>query len=84
MKKEIEFNSKLVIKKFQNLTDFKFGFNARSVKWLDGFLNRIRRNEGFDDIQKQGLVNTIGSFLGQYIVTCYGGEWGDKDGVVQK
>ena len=80
MKKEIESNAGLVIKKFQSLTDFKFGFNAQSVKWVDGFLNRIRRNEGFDDNQKQGLVNTIGSFLGQCIVTCYGGEWGDKDG----
>jgi hypothetical protein len=72
MNRDIELNVELVISQFQKLTDFDFGCDRRSVEYVDGYLNRIRLSDEFNDDLKTGLVNTIGSFLGQCIISCYG------------
>lgn len=48
-------------------------YDADSVKFIEGF---IERNKG--DLEKEkwkGLINSLGSFLGQCIIENYGGQW---------
>jgi len=51
--------------------------DSESVKWLDGYIERIR--PGMDESQIQGLSNTIGAFLGECIIANYGGSWRQAD-----
>jgi len=48
-------------------------FDSDSVKWLDGYIERVRA--GMDQSQIYGLSNTIGAFLGECIISNYGGSW---------
>ena len=49
------------------------GYDAASVEWTDGYINRIR--ERLPDEGKNGLANVIGCFVGQCMVEAYGYEW---------
>ena len=54
-------------------TQLNLNYDAESVKFLEGF---IERNKG--DLEKEeakGLINSLGSFLGQCIIENYGGQW---------
>lgn len=82
MNRDIITNAELVITTFQALTDFDFGYNLQSVKWLQGYLERINQSNDLDENARNGLVNTIGSYLGQCIIERYGGEWGTHHGVM--
>jgi hypothetical protein len=42
-------------------------FDSDSVKWLDGYIERVR--SGMDESQIHGLSNTIGAFLGECIIS---------------
>ncbi len=48
-------------------------FDSDSVKWLDGYIERVR--SGMDESQIHGLSNTVGAFLGECIISNYGGSW---------
>jgi hypothetical protein len=48
-------------------------FDSDSVKWLDGYVERVR--SGMDESQIHGLSNTICAFLGECIISNYGGSW---------
>lgn len=52
-------------------------FDSDSVKWLDGFIERVRPSLDESDIQ--GMSNTIGAFLGECIIANYGGSWRQSD-----
>jgi hypothetical protein len=52
-------------------------FDSDSVKWLDGYIERVR--SGMDESQIHGLSNTIGAFLGECIISHYGGSWRQSD-----
>jgi hypothetical protein len=48
-------------------------YDAGSVKFIEGF---IERNKGhFEKEEYQGLINSLGSFLGKCIIENYGGRW---------
>jgi len=64
-----------VIEEFTPLSDPDFGFNAESVEWVEGFIERERSRRDLRNGVPEGLVNTIGSFLGECIVAATGGEW---------
>ncbi|MCG7561478.1 hypothetical protein [Pseudoalteromonas sp. McH1-42] len=70
MNSELEFklkeNAKLVVSSMSKLVDFEFDYSERSVKWLDGFINRN---------QDLTLVDTLGSYLGEALLRKYGGTW---------
>ncbi|MCF7913402.1 MAG: hypothetical protein K9M99_12820 [Candidatus Cloacimonetes bacterium] len=68
-------NAYMVVDQFQKLTDFEFGFNEQSVEWVDGFINRQRERNDFSLESGAKMTSTLGSFLGQCIVICYGGKW---------
>ena len=48
-------------------------YNTNSIKFVEDFIERQRNN--FDSEQRKGLVNSIGSFVGQCIIKNYGGHW---------
>jgi hypothetical protein len=48
-------------------------YDAKSIKYIEEFIERQRHN--FDSEQVKGLVNSIGSFIGQCIIKNYGGQW---------
>ena|ERR1051326_851901 len=52
-------------------------FDSDSVKWLDGFIERIRPT--LDESQIQGLSNSFGAFLGECIIANYRGSWRQSD-----
>ena len=74
----IKHNAQLVIKQMGQLSGLDFGYNSESVAWLDGYIERIR-NE-VDQSNVEGLVNVIGSYLGECIIRCYGGYWEEHEG----
>ena len=56
--------------------DFEFGLNHRSVEWAEGFLERQRLRDDFDP---SGLVDVVGSFLGECVIARVGGTWHRSD-----
>jgi hypothetical protein len=54
-------------------TNLNLKYDASSVKFIEGF---IERNKGsFEKEEHQGLINSLGSFLGKCIIENYGGQW---------
>ena len=64
-----------VIQEFQPISEMNFGFNAESVEWIEGFIERERSRRDLSKGIPEGLVNTLGSFLGECIVVATGGNW---------
>jgi hypothetical protein len=75
----IRANAELVIQQLGPLSGLEFGYNAESVGWVDGFIERQRNRSDIDKDTKDGLVNTLGSFLGECIIRCFGGHWQNAD-----
>ena len=65
-------NAEMVIAHLSQHAGFTLGFNEASVEWIDGFIERQRMREGKEP---GGLVNTLGSFLGECFCREYGGAW---------
>ena len=60
--------------------ELRFGYNARSVAWVDGFIEQQRSRSDLDENETNGLVNVLGSFLGECVIRCFGGHWQNEDG----
>lgn len=72
--RQIRANAELVVNALAGETDFPFGFDAASVEWLNGYIDRIRANEWTEEETDQ-LVNNLGAYLGEAIIAAYGGGW---------
>jgi hypothetical protein len=64
-----------VVERFRPLSDVDFGLNRASVGWVEGFIERQRRCRPPDEGVPEGLVNTLGAFLGECIAAAAGGAW---------
>jgi hypothetical protein len=74
-------NAELVVEHLREASGIEgFGYNAESVAWLDGFIERQRARPEFDEAAADRLSNTLGSYLGECVVRCYGGEWERQEG----
>lgn len=73
-------NAELVVTQMQAVVDFPFGYTQDSVAFIDGFIERQRAHTDITPEMIENLVNTLGSFLGQTIIFCYGGDWREEDG----
>jgi len=80
MEDKIRASAEFVIKQLSPLSGLEFGYNAESVAWVDGFIERQRNRSDIDKNIMDGLVNTLGSFLGECIIRCFGGYWHNKEG----
>lgn len=66
------------MKEFEDLAEkvksqLNLDYDTKSVKFIEEFIERQKNN--FDNEQREGLVNSIGSFIGQCIIRNYGGHW---------
>ena len=74
----IRANAELVVSIAQKQLDQELNFDEAGVRWLDGYIQRQR--EAGDPANRHSLVNVLGSFLGECIIRCFGGEWSHADG----
>jgi len=72
LEEKLRLNAGMIIENLSQHAGFTLGFNEESVAYIDGFIERQRAREGFDP---GGLVNTLGSFLGECMCRKLGGEW---------
>jgi len=72
LEEKLRLNAEMIVENLSQHAGFEFGFNEQSVEWLDGFIERQRTREGFNP---GGMINTIGSFLGECMCKELGGEW---------
>jgi hypothetical protein len=80
MEDKIRINAELVIKQLGPLSGLEFGYNAESITWIDGFIERQRCCPDIAKNTIDGLISTLGSFLGECIIRCFGGHWQNSDG----
>ncbi|HWT01384.1 MAG TPA: hypothetical protein VN256_14135 [Pyrinomonadaceae bacterium] len=76
----IKKNADLVVRELGPLSDVRFGFNRESVVWVEGFIERQRARPEHDPAAVDGLVDVLGSFLGECLIAAAGGEWRWSDG----
>ena len=72
LEEKVRANAEIIIGNLSQHAGFELGFDERSVEWIDGFIERQRSRDGF---APGGLINTIGSFLGECMCRELGGEW---------
>jgi hypothetical protein len=71
------------MKELENLaesvrSELNLKYDAESVKFIEGFIERNKSS--MDKEASKGLINSLGSFLGQCIISNYGGHWAiDKE-----
>jgi len=78
----ISANAELVVGQLREASGMEdFGYNAESVAWLDGFIERQRVRPEFAGVEAaERMSQTLGSFLGECVVRCYGGVWAELEG----
>ena len=76
---KIKANAELVNQQFLEISDVEFGYNAASVRWLDGYIERQRARPDRNDNEVEGLADVLGCWLGECTIACYGGEWAEID-----
>ncbi len=64
---------------FSPLSEIEFGFNQDSLEWVEGYVERLRKRADFNDGSWNGLIDTIGSFLGECILARTEGAWEMSD-----
>jgi hypothetical protein len=58
--------------------DMEVGFDEAGVTWLDGYIQH--QHEQGNPANREGLVSTLGSYLGECIIQSYEGAWAQVDG----
>jgi hypothetical protein len=74
----IQSNAALVVSVARDQLGQELAFDEHAVRWLDGYIQR--QYEAGDPSNRDGLVNPLGSFLGECIIRSFGGEWSKCDG----
>ena len=65
-----------MLQELRQLSGIDFGYTKESVEWLEGYIDRLRNSGQFDDVETRNrLTSVFGSFLGECVIRCYGGEW---------
>jgi hypothetical protein len=72
----IKANAALVVKACQGLVDFEFGYNERSVAWLEGYIERLRVSGTFEE-NPDHFMSVFGCYLGEAIIAAHGGRWNE-------
>jgi hypothetical protein len=80
VEEKIKLNAELVVQQLSQVSGLDFGYDAQSVAWLDGYIERQRARPDITPELVDGLVNVFGSYLGECVINCYGGRWENEDG----
>lgn len=75
---EIRKNTDFILTESQNLTDFRFGFDERSVRWLAEYIEEAKVN-GEISGDTAPYVDVLGSYLGEALCRIYGGVWDEAE-----
>jgi hypothetical protein len=71
-------NAELVVETCAPLADFAFGYDEKSVAWLEGYIERLRADGTFErDFDK--FVGIFGCYLGEAIIRTHGGRWHEDE-----
>jgi hypothetical protein len=74
----IRANAEFVVREARENLDQDIGYDEAGVRWLDGFIQG-RHDSGAVGDDPSGLVNTLGSFLGECIANAYDGRWQETE-----
>lgn len=73
---KIRANADFVVRQLGSMSDIEFGLDQASVGWTEGFLERQR--ETLPEGDGEGIVNVLGSYLGEAIIAAVpGAAWAD-------
>jgi hypothetical protein len=74
---KIRANAQLIINKAGPISGLgsRFGYNRESVAWIEGYIERCRNTPEFSRDGIPGLVEVLGSYVGECVIHVYGGEW---------
>lgn len=76
LEENIKKNAQLTIEQLRQTSQIDFGYNSESVKWLEGYIERLRQSGQLQpETKRKKLASVLGSFLGECIIQCYGGSW---------
>jgi hypothetical protein len=78
MMDRIRANAELVVGIARDQLGVEVGYDEAGVRWLDRYVQR--QHEQGNPANRDGLVNTLGSYLGECIIQSFGGEWAEIDG----
>jgi hypothetical protein len=71
-------NAAQVVAMCQPLAGFPFGYDERSVQWLEGHIERLRERGAFAR-EFDEHVALFGSYLGEAIIASFGGRWEESE-----
>lgn len=73
----IQENAKLAVERLAPISGLgeRFGYNLESVEWLEGYVERLRKDPKCGPDPAPPLISVLGSYPGQCIIEIYGGEW---------
>ena len=80
MEDKIKENAGLVIEQMRPIGGYEFGYDLKSVEWLDDYIQLERVRSDFTPGRLQELIEKFGSYLGECIIWCYGGHWENESG----
>ncbi|MGE0023154.1 MAG: hypothetical protein AB7S70_05915 [Hyphomicrobium sp.] len=75
---QIRDNAAFAVGEFGALAESSFSYDAESVAWVEGFIERQRGRQS-EGGTPQGLIAVIGSYLGEAIIAAAGGAWIEDD-----
>ncbi len=76
---QIRTNAALIIAVAADKLGVHLAYDEAGVRWLDGFIQRQHEAGNADNRDK--LTSTLGSYLGECIIHCFGGAWVQLDGL---
>ena len=79
LEEKLRINADLVIQHLSQHAGFELAYDQQSVEWIDGFVERQRAREDFNLASAEGLVQNLGSFLGESLRCELGGVWKQLD-----
>jgi hypothetical protein len=73
IEESIRLNAQAVIDIICQQEGVTLAFNAPSIEWIDGYIERCRGSVPEETIE--GLISVLGSFVGECIRAQFGGYW---------
>jgi hypothetical protein len=74
----VKANAELVVRTCAPVAGFAFGYDEKSVQWLEGYIERLRASGAFaQDFDK--FAGIFGSYLGEAIIRTHGGRWHEDE-----
>ena len=75
---KLRHNAELVISVGRDRLGVELAFDHAGVQWVDGYIERLR--ESFPVEKRPAIIDRLGAFVGECIISTYGGEWVEQDG----